>query len=322
MKNHWKQILTFLVLSSVLTELLSSNAPISVFFQPVVLLILLTVGYGFPILVIREIAIRKNLGLLGLFFLGIMYGFYNEALVAKTIFNPFHSPFDTFAAYGLIGNIRVPWALAITFWHALYAVIYPILFVGYLFPRSATESWVGKKTTWVLGIVSLLYGVLAFFNGTPEVPPGGLSHFIFIVISCALLWWLSGRVAKMPKPSQAVSVPFSWKSPGLGLLLYVALFFLPFIFSLFQLAPVFFIAYFALITLVGIRKLSRVPEVSLQKMVLVGLGGEIALALFVGVLMLFAGNVVVVMQSLIFIIIFAIAILKMRKKLKSVPVPV
>lgn len=314
MKNHWKPILAFLVLSSVLTELLSSNAPIAIFFQPVVLLLLFTVGYGFPILVIREIAIRKQLGLLGLFFLGVMYGLYNEALVARTIFNPFHSPIDTFATYGLIGNIRIPWALSISSWHALYAVIYPILFVGYLFPHSATESWIGKKTTWFLGIVSLLYGVLTFFKGTPETPPGGVNHFIFIVISCTLLWWLSGRVAKIPKPSQAISVPFSWKSPGLGLLLYVALSFLPGIFSIFSIKPIFYIAYFVLIALLGMRKLSRVPEVSFQKMVLVGLGGEIALALFVGVLMLFAGNMIVVIQSLIFIVIFAVAILKVKKK--------
>lgn len=95
--------------------------------------------------------------------------------------------------------------------------------------------------------------------------------------------------------------------------------FLPFIFSFFSIKPIFYIAYFVLIALLGMRKLSRVPEVSLQKLVLVGLGGEIALALFVGVIMLFAGNMVVVIQSLIFTIIFIAAILKMRGKIKAMP---
>lgn len=306
MKKHWKPILTLLVLSSVLTELLSTNLSPSQFFQPAVLLLLMTVGYGFPILVIREIAIRKQLGLLGLFFLGVMYGLYNEALVARTIFNPFHAPIDTFATYGLVDNIRIPWALTITFWHALYAVIYPILSVGYLFPHSATESWIGKKLAWVLGAGSLLFGVVTFFGGSLQSPREEISHFVFIVISLALLWWCAQKFAPSAKVSQGTSILFSWKNPGLGLILYVALFFLPMMFSVFNIWPVFYIAYFALITGVGMRKLLRVQEVPLRKMVLIGLGGEIALALMAVFVNLPLG--------LIFLAIFIAAIFGVKRK--------
>lgn len=98
-------------------------------------------GYGFPVLVIREIAVRRNLGLLALFALGVIYGIYNEGFVARTIsIEPFHTPVDAFAAYGLVGNIRIPWALTITTWHALHAAIYPIAFAHYLFPGSASHG--------------------------------------------------------------------------------------------------------------------------------------------------------------------------------------
>src|SRR5579864_6219810 len=132
MKEHWKPILALLIVSPLLAELMTGNAPIGLFFRPWDFLLLVTVGYGFPILVIREIAARKKLGLLGLFFLGVAYGLYNEALIAGTVFSGFNSPVATFASYGLIGNIRIPWMLTISFWHALYAVIYPIVFISYL----------------------------------------------------------------------------------------------------------------------------------------------------------------------------------------------
>lgn len=316
MKKRWKPILALLVLSPLLTELLTGSAPASAFFQPWLFLLLATVGYGFPVLVIREIAIRKNFGLLGLFFLGVAYGLYNEALVARTIFNPFHSPVDTFAIYGLIGNIRIPWALTISFWHALHAVIYPIAFVSYLWPDHAREPWINKKAAWFLGLGSVIFGILTFFSGPPANPRGEVGDFIFIILSWALLWWLSNRFSGTPKIALPDKTSFNWKIPSFGIGLYVVLFFLPLIFSKLNLGLILFVTYFLLITIFFIRKFSMIQEVPVEKLVLIGLGGEIPVALFAILISLPFGRMDQVLVDLVFLAAFIFFIVKLKSKLR------
>ena len=69
MRSHWKPLLALLLTTPFLTELLSDSMPAREFFRPPVLLFLATVGYGFPILLLREFAVRRHLGLAGLFVL-------------------------------------------------------------------------------------------------------------------------------------------------------------------------------------------------------------------------------------------------------------
>lgn len=305
--------MTLFLLSSLLTELLTTNfTASSLFFQPELFLLFATVVYGFPILVIREIAVRKNFGLVGLFFLGLIYGLYNEALVAKTVFHPFHSPISSFATYGLIGNIRIPWALAISFWHALHSVIYPIIFVHYLFPSRAQKSWISKKTAWILGAVSLTFGLLNFFR--PSQGPGGnLIHFSFILASWVFLWWLSGRVSGTPKILPENKIAFGWKIPCVGIALFFILFVAPFIFSELALNPVAFFIYFAFITGAGLYKLSKVQRISLGRMVLVAIGAEVSVAFFAILTALPSGGTEKIISSSVFIIIFTAAALRLRK---------
>lgn len=315
MKN-WKPIITLLLLSSFLTELLTTNAPISVFFNPGFFLFFITVGYGFPILIIREITVRKNFGLLGMFFLGIIYGLYNEALIAKTIFYPFYSPFDTFSLYGLVENIRIPWMLVISFWHALYAIIYPIIFVYYLFPAHAQEPWISKKNTWILSSVVFIFGLTVFFIEPFSNLINQLNYFIFIIIIWVFLWWLSNKLSDTPKISQKKDV-FDWKSPGIGVVLFFVFFLAPLIFSQLNLEPVIFIFYFMLAMIIGMLKLTKIKEVSLNKMVLIALGAEISMTLFTIFTSLSLMKIEQIISGFIFIAIFVLTIFKLKKKFKS-----
>ena len=77
MRAHWKPTVALLLAAPFLTELLSGNLPASVFFRPQVYPFLATVGYGFPILLLREFAVRRQLGLASLFLLGLVYGIFN-----------------------------------------------------------------------------------------------------------------------------------------------------------------------------------------------------------------------------------------------------
>lgn len=72
MRAHWKPVLALLLLPPFVTELLTGSLPASKFFQPPVFLFLATVGYGFPVLLLREFAVRRQPGVAGLFLLGIV----------------------------------------------------------------------------------------------------------------------------------------------------------------------------------------------------------------------------------------------------------
>lgn len=311
MKKYWKPILTLLLVLPFLTEILV-GMPVTVILNPLLYLLLITVGYGFPVLVIREIAVRKQIGLLGLFILGVIYGLHNEGLMARTIFAGYHSPIDTFASYGLINGIRLPWALTITFWHALHAVIYPIIFVHYLFPDSAREPWLSKKIAWALGIITFVAGFVVFFSGPPENPRGTISHFVFMLVVGAALW-LVAKYFKAPlqvliEAKQNYSLKTIWK----GVLLYTIFFMVPVILSKSHASAELFFLYFLVITIMAIIKLRKIVSIPLQEMVLIGSSGVICVSLFSIVLTLPLGLFLQSLTSLIITILFINVIRKVR----------
>ena len=111
--RHWQPILTVLLVTPFLTELLSNNLPPSFFFRPITFFCLATIAYGFPVLLLREFAVRRNLGIPALILLGIAYGMCNEGILAKTFYLAQNVPVNTFDNYGFIAGIAVPWAITI-----------------------------------------------------------------------------------------------------------------------------------------------------------------------------------------------------------------
>ena len=143
MRAHWKPVLSLLLLAPFLTELLSGNLPASQFFQPQVYVFLATVGYGFPILLLREFAVRRRLGLAGLFMLGLVYGIFNEGILARTFYLASNVPIKTFDGYGYVFGVAIPWAITISIWHALHSFVYPIVAVSYFFHTSCYGAFSG-----------------------------------------------------------------------------------------------------------------------------------------------------------------------------------
>ena len=78
-------IFVLVVLASVLPELLSGSTSPRAFLDPAVFGFCVF-AYGLPVLVIRDFALRQQLGLAGLLLLGLAYGIINEALLAKNGF--------------------------------------------------------------------------------------------------------------------------------------------------------------------------------------------------------------------------------------------
>ena len=279
MPKNLKSILTLLFLSPLLTELLSGNMAASSFFPVGNLLILMTVAYGFPILIIREIVIRKQLGLPGLIVLGIMYGFYNEGLLAKTIFNPFHSPIEVFASYGLVGQIRLPWVLLITIWHAFFAVIYPISLTHLMFPQKARDTWLGPKALWLTGLFSFAIGSVIFFcDNSPVEFPEVFRHFMILLLVWIILGSIALRVPRTAASSYPINPARGRGAVILGALFFCFLVFIPIILTGLAAAPMVYYGYFLMIVFFFYQRLRNIPLLNARCLTLMGLGSQLATA--------------------------------------------
>lgn len=284
--SRLKPIFTLMFLSPFLAEVLSGSFPITAFITaPVLFLLFLTVGYGFPVLVIRELYIRKNVSFLGLFILGVGYGLINEGLFAQTIFFPFHSPIASFGTYGLIDNIRIPFALTISVWHAFFAVVFPIILAHSLFPQQRDIPWLSTKTAWILGVLSIIFGCLGFFTNLhpsefAEMPgsfTGNVHHFIFLAVSLISLFIL-GLMNKKKMPREIAST--KGRLCFYGVLIFLTTIPLPTVLAGLKVPVILFLGYF-LFFFIGIiyytSFLSRIPA---QSQTVVALAGEVALSIF------------------------------------------
>ncbi len=310
MKTRWIPVFVLMFITPILTELLSTNMSASAFFHPYNLVMLMTLGYGFPILIIREIMVRKKLGLTSLFLLGIIYGLYNEGIIAKTLFLGGISPIPNLAEYGLILGVRVPWAIIITVWHALHAVIYPIVFTYIFFP-DVKESWIGKKTAWTLGLIIFLFGTINFFSFDGEIPAGSLAHYIFLLSSIAVLFIASIFWPKKPELI-AVNAGRSLKLISLGVVGYMLTFFIPLAIADIPINPFLLSAYLIITLAIALILLTFKETISIGSAVQFGIGNEIAFLLFV--LLTSFGNPETLLTTLVLLIGFIIFLHLTHKK--------
>lgn len=316
MRQHWKPIVALLAMLPVVTELLV-GMPITLILHPLWFLLLATVGYGFPVLVVREISVRRGYGALATVALGLVYSLYNEAFVAKTLLEGAHSPVDTFASYGVAGGVRIPWMLTIGIWHALHAVLYPIAFTHYLFPEHAEKPWLGWKAFgWAAGI-STAFALLAFFSISPDKPRGTPGQFLFFVLISAFLWFAAARLSGALRVRIFPDREYGRRAPLSGALVYTIFFLIPLIFSKLAIPAPLFVIYYLIVFSVAVARLRHAPDMPLQKLVLIGFGGAVCVAGFALLITLPVGYVIQGLTSFALVAIFATLAMRVRKRVAA-----
>lgn len=138
-----------MVCSAALPELLSGNTPLRQFLHPPAFLFL-CLGYGLPILIIREYSMRRHLSVGGIFWLGLGYGIINEGFLAKTLLMSSNVPNPAFDHYGMWLGINWSWTITICLWHAGFSVLLPITITHHLFPSESSRLWLSRKTILLL----------------------------------------------------------------------------------------------------------------------------------------------------------------------------
>ena len=209
---RWIPALSFIALTTFFVEFVVGRSIIS-YLDPATF-IFLFIGYGLVILVMRELAVRFNLGLRGLLLWGLAYGIINEGLLAKTMIMSVNLPVNLYDGYGVVGGISAPWSIAIATWHAFASVLFPILIIHELFPKEAKERWMGKWTPYVLGVMLFALCTAVFFGPQPNVAgtPGQYVAFLVIMgtlFALGLLFKGELRVAKTEDLRRPMLLGFS-----------------------------------------------------------------------------------------------------------------
>ncbi|MEA4963736.1 hypothetical protein [Lutispora sp.] len=321
-KQNWKPILMLIIISPFMGEVLSGATSIFIFFSPGFFFPYVVLVYGFPALVVREVAMRRKLGPLGLMFLGVAYGLYHEGLFANTILYPLGSSMiDVFSNYGLIESIRIPWTLVITFWHGLYSVVFPIFIVQYLLPQKAKEQWLPLKVTWALGIFCMATATLSFSGifGNRQIVNMNLRliHFAFIIIAMLVIWFAAGKLPRFPRITSDQGGAFSLKPFLFGVLQYALVLIVPQLLAGLKISLVLFILYFIIFVILNIRIVSRISEATNKKAVLFVLGGETAQSLLFVVVGALSGDIILAVVSFVFLVVFITATIRLKRKTHS-----
>ena len=318
-KQNWKPILLLIVLAPFLAEVISGDTPLPQFFLPGIFFGYVLSLYGLQVLVIREVAVRWKLGLVGLWCLGLVYGLYCEGLRTESLFYPLSAPMEEFSAYGLVGGVRVPFTVWISAWHGLFSVVTPILFVEYLFPDKARQPWLPLKATWSVAVLSVATAVayFVFLGDEASTQPSATlaAHLGFMVVAALVLSVVAGRLPRTPRiTANSQGRSFTWSRFWSGAVLYMVVVVVPVVLASSKIPWPLFVLYLAAVATVAVWSVARRREATREQAVVFVLGGgtaQAALSVVFGVLM---GNIMYAASSVLFTAVFVTALVRIRRK--------
>ncbi|MBI1214274.1 MAG: hypothetical protein GC185_00480 [Alphaproteobacteria bacterium] len=278
-KPHRRAFWMLFFIAAPLAEILSGNMPLLKFFTPPAF-VAVTLFYGLPVVLIRELVVAKKLNVLGIVVLSLGYGLLNEGVLAKTLTELSGQPVGPFAGYGRTGPFQWGWAIFIVFWHAMHSVLYPILITHWAYPASATQRWFSPRG---LKVALLLFAALYPLHFILHQRPAYPVIFIAYIIATVLFALIAVRFCKQRDlpPVQA-----GWKPPlkpffiGLCAVVFYALHYvmaakrvLPFAgYTLFSVGIICFAAW----------RMAKARWRPVPEMLLFGLGDDLSFSLWAG----------------------------------------
>jgi len=305
--KYLKQILTLILIIPFLTELLTYNIPITTFFNPIVFLILIVI-YGLAVLILREISVRWNLGIIGIFILGLAYGIYNEGIIAKTLLMTTTVPLaEAYGHYPLFLGINFAFALSIITWHAFHAVLFPILIINYLSPKSRNEKWLNGFWLSIISIIVVGLGILSFFTHSLMVPWFYLIIFYLMIISLILL----SKFTKSKIELKYEEVSFK---PVIFGVLFMAVCFIGLSILGSMSSPIYILYIYFIIAIFSFYKILKSKNwLSLKPLLLFGFGSYLLHTVLLAFKGLTTGAFGILITGIIFTIIFLFSIYYVNK---------
>lgn len=188
-------------------ELLSSSLPPLEFFQfPTMLLQIMLYGCG--ALLIRELKVRKNLGWLAVFILGLAYGIYEEGAVVRSFFDPAWMDLGFLGTYGRWIGVNWIWTINLCIFHAVVSIITPLMILDLFFPAYRGKSLL-KKGGLIASLIAFgLMFLVGFGIGMKATPFQLAASFLLM----GLLTFIALRLPRQYPPLETNLKParFFW----------------------------------------------------------------------------------------------------------------
>lgn len=309
---RWRPVLILTLIAPLLTELLSTNVTLLQFvLQPWLYPFFATLGYGIPVLLIRETALRWRIGAPGLWCLGLIYGIYNEGLWAKTFLLTHNMPVHEFEGYGVVHGIALPWAVTISVWHALYAVVFPLTIVHYHCPKERELPWLGRRMYFVLLTVVVNVALLPFFmTGKPPhgAPAGTMTQLGLYTFAAAALLVLALLLPQQRMADTPGAVRMVW----LGIMTLIAILVVPIVLAQRKIP---LSAFYLFMLAVSVSVLLLLHWIAgRQSRLIFALGGILGMALFVLAIGAASGSIDRCVSSVAFIVWAMVAIVRVHRQ--------
>lgn len=190
--------LVLLFLAPILGELVSGHqAPLG-FFNPLSFLIT-ALPYGFGAILCRELVVRWKKGWAALGLLAVAYGLYEEAIVARSIWDPNWAELGPIGDYTYWGGLSWTYAEALLHFHLVVSILSSVLLAELLFPQRRHEPWVGRRGLLACGL-GLAFWMLPLMVFNPFMPP--LLDFALAWLAIAALVYAAYRLPAEPLPGR------------------------------------------------------------------------------------------------------------------------
>ena len=255
--------------------------------------------YG-PVLLLRELAIRWNLGLKGYILLGLVYGLYNEGLFGRTIFQ-LQIANTAFDHYGIVWHTNLSWTAVIIIFHAFYAFLFPLVIVYTIFPKAAFVPWLNKKWWVGISVASFLAISYKFLENTWPVTP--LHYVVLIAIMLVLVFlasWFRSGLACDDKKQRLWLVAY-------GIIFVIALFTISAIIATYRIPVLYFLAYCFAVLLLAVMLLNK--KYGIPSLLVFALSAQLGFSICAIIVSVTAKSTTGAITSSILALVFAVALI-------------
>jgi hypothetical protein len=160
-----------LLLAPILGELVSGHQTLFEFINPLAF-VLTALPYGFGAIICRELRVRWGKGWFSLVLLGIAYGIYEEAIVARSVWDPDWAELGALRDYTYWEGVTWTYAQVLIHFHLTISIVSSVVLAEILYPDRRRERWVSDRGL-VACFVGLALWMPALMVANPFVPPIG-----------------------------------------------------------------------------------------------------------------------------------------------------
>ena len=176
---------TLLFLAPLLGELVSGHQSLFQFVNPISF-VLLALPYGFGALLCRELMVRWRKGWLALLLLALAYGIYEEALVARSIWDPHWAELGAIGDYSFWHGVTWTFAAVLLHFHVTVSIGASVVLAHLIHPHRRHDVWLSPRQL-MLCVVGLVLWMPALMLLHPFRPPAWALTVAVLSIACLVI---------------------------------------------------------------------------------------------------------------------------------------